>query len=68
VAPLELAFDLFDANAGRLRLPEGSFSRLTLIRPFYRKIKARHYYQFTWQAGAGSAGIVPDWLLEITLR
>lgn len=67
-APLELAFDLFDARAGRLLLPEGSSSRLTLIRPFYRKIKARHYYQFTWHAGAGSPGIVPDWLLEIALR
>jgi hypothetical protein len=64
--PLELAVSLFDAPGGRLRLPPGSRSRLTLIRPFYRKIKARHYYQFTWQA-AGPAGTVPDWLLEITL-
>ncbi|HEX7502489.1 MAG TPA: hypothetical protein VF451_03630, partial [Acidobacteriota bacterium] len=67
-APLDLAIGLFDARADRLRLPEGSFSRLTLIRPFYRKIKARYYYQFTWQAGAAPAGVVPDWLLEITLR
>jgi hypothetical protein len=68
LAPLDLDLDLFDAPSGRMHLPAGSLSRLTLIRPEYRKIKARHYYQFSWRGTAGLAGASPDWLLELAVR
>ncbi|MBN2345433.1 MAG: hypothetical protein JXO51_03510 [Candidatus Aminicenantes bacterium] len=65
---LDVTVTLFDAPLARRRLPPGVSTPVRLRRPGFRKLHARHLYQFELRADGSGHGAEPRWLLRLALR